>query len=88
MPLSKAIVRFKILTCGDVDEIDKMVEMDKENNIPVNNYSTYRFEKMIVEVNGNRDRTMIRAGGRPPALFFEQSNKVFFRFIQMNKSGG
>lgn len=60
MPLSKAIVRFKILTCGDVDEIDKMVEMDKENNIPVNNYSTYRFEKMIIEVNGNRDRTMIR----------------------------
>ncbi len=60
MPLSKAIVRFKILTCGDVDEIDRMVEMDKQNNIPVNNYSTYRFEKMIVEVNGNRDRTMIR----------------------------
>ena len=53
-------IKFRQLTCGDVDDIDKMVERDTQNNIPVNNSSTYRFERMIVEVNGNRDRTMIR----------------------------
>jgi hypothetical protein len=60
MPLSKAQIKFRQLTCGDVDDIDKMVERDTQNNIPVNNSSTYRFERMIVDVNGNRDRTMIR----------------------------
>jgi hypothetical protein len=60
MPISKANVRFKLLTCGDIDDIDKMVETDEENKIPVNNSNTYMLEKMIVEVNGNTDRTMIR----------------------------
>lgn len=60
MPLCKAQIKFKQLTCGDVDDVDKMVEQDEKNKIPVNNSNTYRFEKMIVEVNGNRDRTMIR----------------------------
>jgi hypothetical protein len=60
MPLSKAQIRFKQLTCGDVDDVDKMVESDRLNNIPVNNSNTYRFEKMVVDVNGNKDRTMIR----------------------------
>jgi hypothetical protein len=60
MPLSKAQIKFRQLTCGDVDDIDKMVEKDTQNNIPVNNSTTYRFERMIVDVNGNRDRTMIK----------------------------
>ena len=60
MPLSKAQIKFRQLTCGDVDDIDKMVERDTQNNLPVNNSSTYRFERMIVEVNGNRDRNMIK----------------------------
>jgi hypothetical protein len=60
MPISKANVRFKLLTCGDVDDIEKMVQSDIENNLPVNNTNTYKLEKMIVEVNGDRNRTMIR----------------------------
>jgi hypothetical protein len=60
MPLSKANVRFKLLSCGDIDEIEKILEYEKQINIPVNNANTYKLEKMIVEVNGDNNKTMIR----------------------------
>ena len=60
MPISKANIRFRLLTCGDIDDIEKMVIDEEERNIPVNNTNTYRLEKMIVEVNGQTDKTMIR----------------------------
>lgn len=60
MPISKANVKFKLLTCGDIDDIESMVKKDEENGIPVNNTNTYKLEKMIVEVNGDRNRMMIR----------------------------
>jgi hypothetical protein len=60
MPLSKANIRFKLLNCGDIDEIDKMLEDDRENNLLVNNTNTYKLEKMIVEVNGDSNKMMIR----------------------------
>jgi hypothetical protein len=60
LPLSKVYIKFRLLTCGDIDAIDKMVERDAENEVPVNNSNTYRLERMIVEVNGTRDRGMIK----------------------------
>ena len=60
LPLTKAEIKFRLLTMGDVDAIEKIVTDEKERNIPVNNSNTYRLERMIVEVNGNRDRGMIR----------------------------
>lgn len=60
MPLSRANVRFKLLTCGDIDEIEKILDKEKEMNIPVNNANTYKLEKMIVEVNGDTNKMMIR----------------------------
>ena len=33
---------------------------EKEKNVPVNNTTTYTLEKMIVEVNGSRDKNIIR----------------------------
>jgi hypothetical protein len=60
LPLTKTEIKFRMLTMGDVDAIEKIVADEKERNIPVNNSNTYRLEKMIVEVNGNRDRGMIR----------------------------
>ena len=59
-PLCKANIKFKLLTMGDVEDIEEMVEKDKNNNIPVNSSNTYAFERMIVEVNGSRDRNVIR----------------------------
>jgi hypothetical protein len=60
MPISKANVRFKLLTCGDIDDIEKILENEKEMNIPVNNANTYKLENMIVEFNGETNKTMIR----------------------------
>lgn len=58
--ISKANIRFKLLTCGDIDSIEKMIENDKDNDNPLNNTNTYTLEKTIVEVNGSRDRNMIK----------------------------
>jgi hypothetical protein len=60
LPVSKLEIKFKLLTCGDLDDIDDMVEKDKERNLPINNSSTYRLERLIVEVNGQRDKLYIR----------------------------
>jgi len=60
LPIMKAQVKFKLLTCGDVDSLEKIIQDEKEKGIPVNNLTTYKFERMIVEVNGSRDRAMIR----------------------------
>lgn len=60
MPISKANIKFKLLTCGDVDDIESMLKLDEENGIPVKNTTTYKLEKMVVEVNGDRNKTMIR----------------------------
>ena len=60
-PLSKAYVKFKLLNCGDVDDIESRIEAEKEAEVPVNNTSTYMLEKQIVEINGSRDRKIGRA---------------------------
>jgi len=59
-PVSKIVIKFKLLTCGEIDEIESRVEKEKENGSPIDNTSIYFLEKTIVEVNGNRDRAMIR----------------------------
>lgn len=60
LPLSKANIKFKLLTCGDVDDIEKAVSKDKEDNLPVDSSSTYTLERTIVEVNGDRNRAVVR----------------------------
>lgn len=59
-PLCKANIKFKMLTCGEQDELEAILEREKENGVPVNNITTYTFERMIVEINGSRDRNEIR----------------------------
>lgn len=60
LPVTKTDIKFRMLTVGDVEDIEVMVDADKSNNVPVNNLSTYRMERQLVEVNGNRDRNYIR----------------------------
>jgi len=60
LPVSKATIKFKMLTCGDIDDIEKMLNNDKERNLPVNNSNTYKLEKMIIEVNGERNKSIVR----------------------------
>ncbi len=60
-PLCRARVKFRLMTCGDVDDIEKMVEMDKSRGVPLDNTSIYTMERVIVEVNGDRTRETIKA---------------------------
>lgn len=60
LPLSKSFIKFRLLTCGDIDDIEKIIETEKENGIPVDNSNIYKLERLIVEVNGDRDRNMIK----------------------------
>lgn len=60
LPISKKVIRFKLLTCGEIDYLEKVIEKEKENNSLINNYGTYRLERMIVEIDGSRDRNYIK----------------------------
>ncbi len=60
LPLSKNQIKFKFLTCGDVDWIERKLEEEREKKVIVNNASTYKLEKQITEVNGSRDRNYIK----------------------------
>ena len=58
LPVSKHVIRFKLLTCGDVDDLEEIVE-----NLPkgkVNEEQTLILERQIVEVDGNRDKNFIK----------------------------
>jgi hypothetical protein len=83
-PLSKAHIKFKLLTCGDIDAIERMVENDKKNNLPVNNSNTYTIEKMIVEVNGNRDKESIKSFSNSIRIL---DAKKFNDYIESIESG-
>ena len=60
LPVTKLDIKFKILTIDEIEKIEMMIEDDKKNNVPVNNASTYRMEKQLVEVNGKRDKAYLR----------------------------
>jgi len=60
LPVTKTPIKFKILTCGDVDDIELKIKQEKDNNVLVNNTSTYKMEKHLIEVNGNRNRNYIK----------------------------
>ena len=57
LPLSKANVRFKLLTVGDIDRLEKIVLANKDNII--NEEQTLILQNQLVEINGNRDRNFI-----------------------------
>jgi hypothetical protein len=59
-PVSKARVKFRLVTCGMEEAIEAKINRDKENEVPVNNLTLYTMEAMVVEVNGNRDANFIR----------------------------
>jgi hypothetical protein len=59
-PLSKVKIKFRFLNCGDIDKIEQLIDEEKEAGVLVDNTKIYRFERMIVEVNGNRDRDFIK----------------------------
>lgn len=57
LPVSKNRIRFKLLTIGDLEELEKIAENKKSELINVE--QTLILERQVVEVNGNKDRTFI-----------------------------
>ena len=58
LPLSKHVVKFKLLTTGDIDELEDLVtSLDKSL---VNEEQTLILERQVVEVDGNKDKTFIK----------------------------
>jgi hypothetical protein len=60
LKLTNVDIKFKLLNIGEMEEIDSMVEKDKENGVILNKSTTYLLEKSIVEVNGNTDSNFIK----------------------------
>lgn len=60
LPISKVNIKFRQLTVGDVDTIDAIVKREQENKVLLNNTSTYKLERQLVEINGSRDRNYIK----------------------------
>lgn len=59
-PLSKDVIKFKFLTVGETEDIEKRVEDEKNSGSLVNNSSIYILQKQIVSVNGERNPEFIR----------------------------
>jgi hypothetical protein len=59
LPMSKSIVKFKLLTISEVDELEKIAEFLKEKNNLVNTEATLLLESQIVEIDGIRDKNYI-----------------------------
>jgi hypothetical protein len=60
LPLTKKMVKIKLLTVGDIDEIEAHVADVLENDDGNVDTVTYTLERQIVEIDGNRDSGFIR----------------------------
>jgi len=60
LPVSKFNIKFRLLNVGDIDDIQKIVDDEEKNGIPINNTSTYALERQLVEVDGERNKTLIK----------------------------
>jgi hypothetical protein len=58
LPLSKKTIRFKMLTVGEIDELEEIAETNKDN--PVNEAKTLILESQIVEIDGRKDKAYIK----------------------------
>lgn len=59
LPVSKSVVKFKLLTIGDIDELEKLAQYLKEENNLINIENTLLLENQIVEIDGFRDKNYI-----------------------------
>ena len=59
LPLSKSIIKFKLLTIGEIAELEKLAQFLKEENNLINTELTLLLEAQIVDVDGIRDKNYI-----------------------------
>lgn len=60
LPLSKSVIKYKLLNVGELEEIDMIAEQDKANGAILDNTPTYMLERQIIEIDGIRDRAFIK----------------------------
>ena len=80
LPLSKALIKFKILTVGELEKLDEIIQANKDN--PVNEEATLVLESQIVDVNGNRDRAYIKDFVRNMRVGDAQKLREYFNTIE------
>lgn len=83
-PLCKATIKFKLLTCGDIDIIETMTENDKLNKLPIVKTNIYGLERSIVEVNGDRSRNTVKEFVNSLRI---GDNKAFNEFVESIECG-
>jgi hypothetical protein len=84
LPLSKIELKFRFLTCGDIDEIDSIVEQDKLDGIPIDNTSIYKLSRMIMSVNGDTSEQAIKTLAESMRI---KDSKAFLDYIEKIESG-
>ena len=83
-PLCKATILFRFLTCGDIDNIERLVSADKERGYPIDRTNVYTMEHMIHEVNGDRSRETINAFANSIRI---GDAKEFTKYVDSIESG-
>lgn len=59
LPVSKKVVKFRLLNVGDLEDIQAMMDDDIKNEIPVNSKNTYTLLRQIISVDGIGDSGFI-----------------------------
>lgn len=61
LPLSGLVLKYKLLTIGESEDIAELVEYEMETlNLPVDNTSTYTLAKQIVSIDGDTNQEAIK----------------------------
>jgi hypothetical protein len=62
LPISGLVVKFKLLTVGEQDDIAERVEYEVDTlKLPINNTNTYTLAKQLVSVNGDTNPELIKS---------------------------
>ena len=59
LPLSGSLVKFKLLSVGEIDELEQVAKFLREENNLINTEATLLLESQIVEIDGNRNKDYI-----------------------------
>jgi hypothetical protein len=82
--LSQTQIKFRLMTCGDIEDVEAIVSEEKDNGVLVDNTATYLLERSIVEVNGSRDRRMIKDFIRSIRIM---DGRAFNEYVESIESG-
>jgi len=84
LPMSKLNIKFRFLTCGDIDDIENLVNEEKKKGVPVDNSNIYKLQKCLVEIQGDRDRKKINMFAASMRL---NDSKELLKYMDSIESG-